>query len=146
MSSIGNRCSQACHGAASASIESILGLGVPVRAQIAPMRIQRFNQCDALSASPRFNLLFSSNRVTHIAKSLEIHKLCNMVFLSESGNAPLLMLVHAALHVICNARIEHTGRARKDVYVIYMAPHGTYCATADMAIPLFALDRPTLCT
>ena len=89
------------------------------------MRILRFDQSNALRARPRLDLFFAGDRQTHIAEHLKMHELCNVVFLSESGDAPFLVLADAPLNVVRDPRIEYPGRAGKDVNVVH---HGAKSA------------------
>jgi len=96
---------------------------VPLRTEIGPLRVDRFNQLGFLFTSPTFNFLLSSQRGLNITRFFEVHKQRDVVASRETWGQFVLVLVHAPLNIIRNARVKRSRGVGHDVNVIAITGH-----------------------
>lgn len=96
---------------------------VPLIAEISPLRINRFDQLGFLFASPTFNFLLSRQRGLNITRFFEVHKHRAVVASRETWGQFVLVLVHAPLDIIRNARVKRSRGLGHDVNIIAIAGH-----------------------
>jgi hypothetical protein len=99
-------------------------------AKIAKLRIHPPNQRKLLLPPPSLDLFFPADRVTNIAKALEINQPFHFILFREPITTALLVLRDASFQMARHPGVEHTTRAGKNINVVHHAaesaiPHST---------------------
>lgn len=92
---------------------------VEVFAQVAELWIHYANQSELLLAAPALDLLFATDSVAYVAVRFEENKAGNTVLCCETLIDVLFVLDYAALEMIRDTGVKHTGCAGKDIDMVY---------------------------
>ena len=87
----------------------------PLVTQILPGWVGGFDEGDLFAAEPAFDLFFSGDGVACIVEGLEVYQAGDVVFLGETGDEFVFVLVDATLKLAGDAGVEGTGGAAHDV-------------------------------
>jgi len=90
----------------------------PFFAEITPLWIDGFNQCDFAAAQPTFQLLFSTNCGFDVIPLLVIDQFGDAVFGGEAFDLAVFVFGYPAHEVIGHADIEGFGCVGHDVDVV----------------------------
>ena len=97
---------------------------VPVTAEVGPSRIDRFDKCDLLRASPAFEFFLACDRSLHILVTLEPNKTIEVVARSEPAMLLPFMLENAFQEIARHSDVERVAAAGYYVCEIGAAGHG----------------------
>jgi hypothetical protein len=101
----------------------------PLRAQIFPARVHRFDQLHLLLTSPTLELLLALDGRARFAEVFKVKQVAQAVVGTESGHGLVAMLPKAALQVVRHPDLERAAVfVRDDVNeVVRHAVEGGFC-------------------
>ena len=95
----------------------------PSGAEVFPSRIVAFDQPDFLLVTPLLDFFLARDGHAYVSEEFIVHKAENAVSGRESRDEAGAVLRDTAFQIVCDARVEVSRAARKDIDVVGAA-HG----------------------
>jgi len=92
----------------------------PIRRQVLPCTIRRYNQRDFLLSTPLLDFRFADDCIVHILKRLVVDKSGNVVTLGKAVGIASFVLQDPGHEKAGDADVENTALAGHDVDVVFL--------------------------